>query len=145
MTQAASFVPTAKSRNPRPSEIITRKQSPKESSNLKLCKQHLAYLSSPILFLASSNEDEDDGDDEIDLSGQDWRTFRAKLVMGSTSAFANLSKTTQSVDSILNINLCERIVGIDLICVAVVLLGSCKPPVCDHVGRCMFKLDCVWF
>jgi putative AlgH/UPF0301 family transcriptional regulator len=55
-----------------------------------------------ILFLASRNSDDKDDEkgEEIDLSGQDWRAFRAKLVMGSTSLNRNQSTHETSSDDL---------------------------------------------
>lgn len=52
------------------------------------------FPSSSRLFLASRNKGDDDSDDDaadIDLSDQDWRAFRARLVMGSTKTSVNTS------------------------------------------------------
>jgi putative AlgH/UPF0301 family transcriptional regulator len=49
-------------------------------------------------FWARSNDDEEDSDEEIDLSDQDWRTFRAKLVMGEPPA--NQSSSSLSSNNV---------------------------------------------
>jgi hypothetical protein len=54
-----------------------------------------------------NDEEEDDDAEEIDLSEQDWRTFRAKLVMGSatkTKKASTQSSTTHSDESKESLN-----------------------------------------
>lgn len=53
----------------------------------------------PTVFFSSFNnndqdEEDDDEDDEIDLSDQDWRAFRAKLVMQKPEAAAAAEETS---------------------------------------------------
>lgn len=45
----------------------------------KVCRR---ALGSPLPAKRESDDDEDEEDDGIDVSNQDWRAFRAKLVMG---------------------------------------------------------------
>jgi putative AlgH/UPF0301 family transcriptional regulator len=98
--RAVAFVPATKSRVHRD----TRKGSihntlaslPLESTVRKVpyLFPARAFPSPSVLFLASGKDDEDDGDDEIDLSDKDWRAFRAKLVMGEPSTKASRKSTT---------------------------------------------------
>ena len=52
-----------------------------------------------VLYGKSMDEDEDDDDDEVALQDEDWRAFRAKLVMGEKSL-----ETTQQEESSNNNN-----------------------------------------
>jgi len=52
---------------------------------------------SPSALFLKKNEDESDSDDdEIDLSDRDWRAFRAKLVMASSSSTASSDTKSQT-------------------------------------------------
>jgi putative AlgH/UPF0301 family transcriptional regulator len=48
--------------------------------------------------VSDKDNDDDDEDDveSIDLSNQDWRTFRAKLVMGSTTTISTINSSNSS-------------------------------------------------
>jgi putative AlgH/UPF0301 family transcriptional regulator len=85
-TNVSCFIPVSTFRRPRSLEVISSSQS---------------Y---PLYSYYSSNDDADDDDneedDEFDLSNQDWRDFRAKLVMQEPEQQQDVAQEDGDLDGI---------------------------------------------
>mmetsp|Transcript_23419 Transcript_23419/g.35889 ORF Transcript_23419/g.35889 Transcript_23419/m.35889 type:complete len:659 (-) Transcript_23419:64-2040(-) len=70
-------------------------------SSVTITSNNNLYRSHIEVTVLSAKSDDDDDDDEVILSDSedDWRTFRAKLVMGESSTSPSSSTTTTTTDS----------------------------------------------